>query len=222
MALVTATHLLTAGGGVTASSFVTASISPGANQLIILFVHSHRNGGGNPNIPTVTGAGMTWTQVATKLGTVDTSHRVTMFRALSPSPGSGALTIDFAAQNQDETIWSISEFAGVDTSGTNGANAVVQSGTLDGTGTSLTITLSAFSNTNNATHGVVTAQDTVTKGANFVELANYNNFDIIESEWASSNQTAVNWTFGNSTNAFAIAIEIKASLGKAAFLYNLI
>jgi len=61
---------------------------------------------------------MTWTQIATRRDTSsDGTRRVTMFRALNASPGSGALTIDFAGQSQANCAWSLDEFSGTDKSG---------------------------------------------------------------------------------------------------------
>lgn len=196
----------------TVASQATASISPVANSLILVSVQNHV-GSGTPNTPTVTGASMTWVAINTA-GTG--LHKTTIFRGLSSSPGSGALTIDFASQSQNAVLWSVDQFTNVDPGGANGANAVVQSATQTTTGSStgITVTLGAFSNTNNATYGMVGTDQTpgISVGGSFSSL-NHQTGSGGESsaEWAVSNQTSVNWTWGSaSLTATAVAVEIKA------------
>src|SRR3990172_1754051 len=92
--------LLTNGvDGTDTTEYTTASISPSANRLILVMVHSRDNSAPH-SVPTVSGLSLTWNQVVTKTqtdggGTV--GNTVTVFRALSSSPGSGALTISFAS-----------------------------------------------------------------------------------------------------------------------------
>jgi len=209
--MITANHLTHNQIAASQNSFNTASISPGSNRLVIVAVGSDTTGGagGNPNTPTLSGGGMTnWTQIATIDLSADHHFRITLFRALQASPGSGVIVIDFAGQNQGYCIWSITEFIGVITTGTNGADAVIQSANNTGASvTSLAITLGAFGNPNNATFGAVYTDGVtgITKGANFTELSNF--LDTMETEWANNSQTNVNWTL-SSTNIVGLAIEI--------------
>ena len=211
MALVTGTTLTTSSSGAGGSSFNTASISPTANSLVLVATRS--NVGTTPNIPTITGASMTWVEITNTLFSSD-NGQISLFRSLSSSPGSGALTIDFAGQSQDQIHWQISEFANVDRSGTNGSGAIVQSTTTTASSvTTITATLSAFSSVNNATYGCIGANNTkvFTAGSGFTELGqNNDNSRSIEAEWKNSNDTSVDWTVGaNADNFGAIAIEIK-------------
>jgi hypothetical protein len=223
---IAATHLLTDSSSSAANQYTTASISPAANNLVILVVHNWR--GGSPTVPTVTGVSMTWTQVAT-LQHPNVFMTFTVFRALAQAPGSGALTIDFGGVTQTACGWSITEFSNVAISGTNGADAIVQCVTTsnNGTQTGITDTLAAFSNTDNGTHGMVFKNTTgaITKGGNFTSLA----AQVIEtgfymsSQWANNNQTAVNWTWGSeSAAAFAMAMEIRGLQVGGSFLYNIL
>jgi hypothetical protein len=199
----------------TDSSIATASVSPGANKLDIVSVES-RNSSATPNVPTVTGASGTWTQIATRLDATN-SRRVTLFRDLSASPGSGALTISFASQVQDQGIaWSVDEFSRTDTTGTHGSGAIVQSvgGTTSGTNTGFTVTLSALGSANNAAMGFVRNNmgGTISPGSGFTQLSqtSLTNGTQNEAEWAI-NKTAVNWTWGSQTViSVGIAIEIKS------------
>ena len=207
---IAASLLIASGLATAATSFTTASISPTANKLILLAVGS-ANVASN-NAPTVTGAGMTWTQVATSIDSA-TRRRVTLFRALSASPGSGALTIDFAGTTHNNCQWSVIEFSGIDTGGTNGANAIVQSVTNTSTGgTSATVTLAAFGAAGNATFGALRqANGTgISPGSGFAELHETVFTGTLESEFRNDNDTSVDWTWSGSSIWNALAVEIKA------------
>lgn len=193
------------------TSVATASITPNKNKLIVVVIRSHVKSGLSPNTPTCSGCGLTWTNVVSRQATSgDASHRITAFRAMG-SPSSGTLTFDFAGQTQNEAVWSVVEFSNVVVTGSNGADAVVQVNTNDVSGSSLTVTLSAFSNSKNVAYGVSSLNAlsaTITKGGNFTELNTFSTYDSIESEWAV-NQTSVNWTASGSSTFMGIAIEIK-------------
>jgi hypothetical protein len=218
---VTATHLTTAQNGSAATSYTTASISPTANRLVLVAV-GHQVSSGTVNTPTISGAGMTWTQVATKISSKGTLRRLTVFRALSASPGSGALTIDLGGQSQIRCGWSIAEFDGIDTGGTNGADAIVQSASNDVTDnastTSLTVTLSAFSHVDNATYGAIrfggsSNTDALTFGSGFTQLGIINGSASYQSQFKASNDTTVDWTYNNTAwYNQGIAIELKAAV----------
>jgi hypothetical protein len=209
---VTATHLTTASNGDTQSSYTTASITLTANRLGLLAVASNKSGGGTAATPTVSG----WTLVRSV--EVDTDIRLTLFRRLAGSDSTGALTIDFGGENQSRCQWSIAEFDGIDTGGVNGANAVVQSADNSATsGTSLTVTLAAFGDVNNATYGAIIrqfAQEAIVVGSGFTELGQsaIGTTRVIQSEWKNSNDTSVDWSWTTAASLVAgIGIEIKAS-----------
>jgi len=115
-------------GRSTGTTFTTASVTPGANKLQLLYVWSQAAVA--PNAPTVTGNGLTWVQVATIV--FGTTRRLTLFRALGASPSAGTISIAFAGQSQTAGLWRLTEFAGVDTSGTNGSGAIGGSNTGSG------------------------------------------------------------------------------------------
>src|SRR6266702_1460528 len=207
------------------STAATASISPASNNLILVAVNSRTNITADPNQATLTGNGLTWVAIATIVWdtTSASRKRITLFRGLGASPTSGAISIDFGGQNQTDVDWVVDQAAGIDTSGANGAGAVVQSATnKDETATSptLTVTLGAFSNTNNATYGVLASDGSHTLssvGAGFSQLATNetqgggSGIDIV-SEWKVSNDTTVDATFSANAMLGGIAIEIKAEV----------
>lgn len=208
---------LTVGSGASANSFTTASISPDPNFLVLVSVGSAITVG-TVNIPTVTGAGMTWVEVGHRFDATG-SQQITLFRDLSPTPGSGALTIDFAGQSQNECHWSVVEFGEVDAGGTHGSAAVVQSVSATNTSvsTGITVTLAAFANASNVVYGSVhknTTSNTV-PGSGFLELnEDDNNTASIQAEWKNGNDTSVDWTWASAlTISEAIAVEIAVPFG---------
>jgi hypothetical protein len=203
-----------AGGG---TSFGTASVTPKANKLYLLAVHN-RCSSGTGNEPTVTGDGLTWVKVATSQNGASPEERQTLFRALGSSPTTGALTIDFAGQTQVYCSWYLNEFSNVDTTGTNGSGAIVQSNIVyqNSNTTGVTITLSAFGSPNNATFGCIGANGNPawSVGTNFTQLGSGKHQ---VNEWANNPQTSVNFTWPLQTfDVWGIACEIKAG-GAAGF-----
>ena len=210
-----------------ATSYPTASVTPSANQLILLAVLNTK-AASPPTTPTASGNGLTWVEVATV--TFDTIasplKRLTLFRALGASPTGEAITIDFGGVTQTGCIWSVSEVDSVDTGGTNGSAAVVQSATNNAnTGTSLTVTLAAFGSTDNATYGGFGINDDVAinPGTGFTEIHD-NVITVVpicgsETEWRNDNDTSVDASASDAANKRwgGIAIEIKfAAAGGAA------
>ncbi len=218
MASIVGSTLVTGSSASAATSFTTASISPSANNLILIAVRS--NGSGVPrNTPTITGAGLTWVLITTTVVNTTNTGKISLLRALSASPSSGTLTIDFGGQTQDECHWNISQFSNVDISGTNGSGALVQSNASN-SGTSSTgpfqTTLSAFSSTLNATYGFLgtdggsNVSESATPGSGFTQLGNDNsNNRLLLTEWRNDNATTVNFSITNATRWGVIAMEIK-------------
>lgn len=209
------------------NSYNTASITPVANRLYILTVSSKTEITANPNVPTVTGAGLTWVQVDTGVYDNDSSsrRRITSFRALGASPSTGALTIDCGGQTQVQMDWILDEFQGIDTGGTNGSAAIVQTAqtmnvdTSSATNTPLA-TLAAFSSASNATYGVIAegnATDNITVGSGFTQIGVIKDSSLegniqMKSEFNSGNDTTVDFTFNVTTVEFGVlAMEIKVA-----------
>ena len=210
--------LLTSGNNpVNLSSYTTASISPVPNTLITVAVMGHRSSGANPS-PIVTGGGMAaWTEVATV--TLDPLglplKRMTIFRAMSATPGSGPITIKFAS-SVSNAQWIVSQWDGVDITGVNGAGAIVQAGSARADAASgLTVTLAAFENANNAAYGVFGVRGSVlavTPGAGFMELAEHPSAESpasdLQAEWTTNDNTIdASWT---NLNGAALGVEIRA------------
>lgn len=220
-------NALTSGQDETAgTSATTASIAPAANALVLLAVQSEKAEPA-PSVPSISGGGMTsWTQVRTfAWDNAGTSRTLTLFRSLQASPGSGTVTIDFGAESQDLIQWSIIEFTGVDTTGTNGSGAVVQDAqnpATVGSGTRIDVSLSAFSDGGNVTYSVAGkespgAGDYLTPEAELTSIHNVidsGNSAQMQSVWKNGEPTDSTVTFGpwaTSRRRGGFAIEVAVS-----------
>jgi hypothetical protein len=141
---------------------------------------------------------------------------LSLFRAMGASPSTGALTITYAGQTLTTAQWILDEATGVNTSGANGAGAIVQAApNKDETfsQTVLTVTLGAFADAANGTYGcfVNDAPITPSVGAGFT-LADTDTGSLLGAgtEWKTTNDTTVDMTDGDAASAAmgGIAIEI--------------
>lgn len=114
-----------AGTAQAASSFTTTSMAPNANRLIAALVLGLASSG-TSNVPTLVGGGVsTWTPHSGASITVG-SRRLTLLRALTGTPTSGEVVIDFAGQTQSACVWQFIEINGALLTGSNGADAIAQ------------------------------------------------------------------------------------------------
>src|SRR3989344_5522242 len=188
------------------SSWTTASITPSPNKLVLLAVGTF---GSAMTVTSVTGNGLTWV----KVGEVTNSGTITLFRAMGPAPTAGAVTITATA---NRAAWSVVEYGGVDTSGTNGYGAIVQSATgSNGYASSLTVTLAKFASATNAAYGATMFDNDssvgVYPGSGFSTIHQPSSFSgAIQTEDKFSEDTTVDWTYGINVYNAGIAAEIKA------------
>jgi hypothetical protein len=148
---------------------------------------------------------MTWDQVDT-LEVNDSSvtlERLTVFRALSAAPGSGVLTISFGANNMNLCAWSIVEFAGVSTSGTNGTGAIRQYkfGSENPTTATPSQTFTSSTLAGSGSFGCIgnsSGSRAITQGASFGEISEVattvGGNCTLETEFANSGINTVNWS----------------------------
>ena len=211
-----------------ATSFVTASVSPASNALIVVSVTSRTGISTEPNQPTVSGCGLTWVVIGPSSywdTTSSSRKKSTCFCGMGASPSAGAITISFGGQEQTNGNWSVDQFTGVDTSGTNGSGAV---GGTGGTNIahnevgpdvgSITVTLGSFSSANNVTFGFITSDSwtgTSSAGSGFTILGHPDDSAGTRclTEWKSTNDTTVDGSFDNTSGnqAGGIAFEINAA-----------
>jgi hypothetical protein len=212
---ITATLLDEGSSGATAASYLTNSVTPAANKLLLLVVTNGLSGGASV-VNTVTGQGVTWVLVDQA---AQSNVRVSVFRAMG-TPTTGQLTIDFNAVSQTNCIWSLVQFDKVNTGGTNGSGAVVQSKNGTGTGTpSPSVTLTVPVGAGNATFGAVCENSTtnaMTAGATFVRLGTQLSVATPSNgrlaEWSAAGANPVSVGFASGAFQFSmVGIELKAA-----------
>ena len=139
------------------SSYLFPSATYSNNVLYIAFTTtscSSADGctqGIAPAATSVSGAGLTFTEIGTAGGLLfsGSNRRIQAWRALVPSgatTGVVTATLEYTSTSMGAVMLA---FTGTKTSGTNGADAVVQYNTNTSTGTGLTVTLNAFADSNN-------------------------------------------------------------------------
>ncbi|GLI38602.1 hypothetical protein KI811_09870 [Geobacter hydrogenophilus] len=210
-AAIAATQLTSASSNTGATSYTTASISPTGNNLVLAWVANYRSFG-SASTPTMSGNGLAWTQVATLNVNGATTHRLTLFRAMGASPTTGSATISFGATSQTNVSWSIIQFSGVDTSGTNGSGAVVQNAINSATSTtSLTTTLVGFDSSLNATAAgfMVTATPVPTVEAGYTGWSASSTNTFLRSEFKAANDTTPSASTAAAHNWAGIGVELR-------------
>lgn len=192
------------------SSYATSSWSPTNGRIYYATVVAD----GAPStatIPTLSGNGMTWTQIHSE--PAGAGERVwTTFRALASASSTGATTASFSSNTQTACIIIIDELAGVK-QGNNGADATVQAVEATGTGTTASATLSAFGDaTNHATYYsgfVAKISFAATPEAGFTELADIGQGAIgATTGWRLGQDTTPSFTWTGSSPWVIMGVEV--------------
>jgi len=182
-----------------------------------------------PIVTSVTGAGLTFTEIGTAGGvTFNTvARRIQAWRALVTSgAGTGAVTVTMEGTT---AVFSSSlgaamiAFTGTKTSGTNGADAVVQWPTVSGGGTvtTLSVPMAAFADSNNRPVAFFShrAQEATTPETGYTVLWDGNHSSVVMGHMAEWHDTAAETTpsasWATSSNAGGFALEIAAAAGGA-------
>lgn len=211
------------------TSYVSHSITPSANKLVLVGVAYGRSGA-TPSTPTVSGNSLTYVEVLTTAGwgtDLAIARKCSVFRALGASPTTGVVTIDFGAETSAGIQIHIVEVTGMDTSGTNGSGAVVQSvdtvlATSATAATSISQALAAYADSNNRGYTFVahSQNEATTPRANWSELADTTDVTPnmgTETQWsdaAGADATAsASWT--TTSRAGIIGLEIKIAAAAA-------
>lgn len=189
-------------------SIVTTSITPTNGRPVIAAVASYR-AAGDPAIPTASGNGQTWTQVATIV--IGSNLRITVFSTPGSSPSAGTVTFTCGAESQDAWAYWIVEMMNVNTT-----TPVVQSKTNSSTGTatSLNVTLdNALTAAFNIVLGFFAVQANTSlalgTGLSICAFAPGGVSDGLTIMMTFGNTLLQNVTFGSNTvSRVAIAVEI--------------
>lgn len=211
---VTATHLSTGSDTTNSATMTTASISPSAGKFYEVKVWLNSTAPVPPI--TVTGWGLTWDLTVTD--STDGPRRAAIFRAVG-TPTAGALTFTAAAGNTPSGwAWSVTEYDGLDLTGTNGAGAIVQ--VREGrppAGTSISESFTSPITTGNVTSALVGtsgSNEAMTAGSGWTALgqAGYNApTNSILSMWANPGVQTIAALWTTSQNIAFAAIEYKAA-----------
>lgn len=212
------------------TSVATASASPAANNLILLDVFHTSITVTDAQAPTsVAGAGLTFTLVD---AVVDTAAGATLsrWRALSASPSTGAITVTLANATASASV-SVHQYSGVNTGGTNGSSAIVQTvknSNNTGSVATVTATLAAFGSANNGASGANSwfnlsgSVPTATPDSGWTELHDTGTTfggatlaNAIETQWRATNDTTALATWSANGAVYAIASEIAAAVAVA-------
>ncbi|MGH9459775.1 MAG: DUF2341 domain-containing protein, partial [Vicinamibacteria bacterium] len=215
----------------TAYPFLSATYSN--NVLYIAFTSTSCASGQNcgigvdiaPPVTSVSGAGLTFTEIGTAGGLVYSSNgrRVQAWRALAASgAGTGVVTVSLGGTNISAGMGAaMIAFTGTKTTGTNGADAVVQWPSIDGgTGiTTLTVPMSAFANPSNRPVAFFShrAQEATTHdtAAGYTELYDGNHAAVAMgymAEWHNTvAENAPSATWGTSSAGAGFALELAAA-----------
>ncbi len=159
---ITASQIVQDGSATDATSYVKAVTGLLGNKLYVINVASWVNANGIvPNVPTVTGCGITWNAAGNQLfteylegtGTPGPAgyvkSRVTVFWGWAAAPSDGNITIDFGGQTQLGYTVNLHKFDGADLTDPIGVSA--GAAVNDDTATDLLVSLPAFEGTASAT-----------------------------------------------------------------------
>ena len=204
--------LLSQGGStVDASSFATASVSPGADRWLVADVASGKSTGPITQ-PTVSGLSLTWFTENFSQSAAGARAMSRFYAWTGAAPGSGAVTFDFVGDTQTSATWAVYEITGASTSDpfVQTVSAVPGGGSL-----SISATLAAFSDSNNrpliaAEHATAEVSD---PEAGYTELADQTQtagaigFGVAWHSSATDTTPTYSWATSTS-NRIAIASEI--------------
>lgn len=194
----------TNGAASSASSATTASKTWVSGRLYFMWVLT------TPTVPTVTVGSTAWTQIRTdNLAVSGLQWTVLCFLG---DGSTGAATIS-CGTSQSEIQWTCDEFQGTVTTGTNGSNAVVQSNSANGSGTTPAATLVSFGDPiNNAVYAgnLSAAGATGTAKSGYTALASNLSFYGLFDEYQVGQDTAPSMTLGGPGHWIFTAMELKA------------
>lgn len=198
------------GNDSTNTVFTTSSVSPTTGRLILFQVTSAPSGASES--PVITGLGLTWVEVGHTADFGLAAHRTTLYRAMG-TVTPGTVTITFGG-SQDDCVWTMAQFTGMDTSGTNGSGAVAQYAVNTAApSTSLTCTTAATLFSGSAMFGsfaIIGTSLTETAGSGFTILNSGNEGVYTRAqEFKASSDTTVDITWTGSKYAGGVAVEIK-------------
>lgn len=196
--------------GVDTNTYYTASMDAQNDTLYLILIFGSPYAG-QQGPTTISGAGLNFTQIGTD-ETLQYGQRITLWRAMtSDNATSGILTISFPG-TQYSAFWSVTSVTNLNTTGTNGAGAVVQLVQ----GETFSRTLSAFESSDNYAFGAfcdIYVESAIPEGAGFTVISN--SYDGILTEY-KQDSIVVNATQRTTDiRSSSFALELRADTGVA-------
>jgi hypothetical protein len=214
---ITITHIDGAGdtNAGAATDQVTSSFARSANRLYVMLTHNTTSSPAAPNPTAVDAGGLTWVAIDGVL--YDSSNRrIKAFRAMkSTGLSTEATTISYSAAPTG-FMYDIYEIDGVDTGGTDGSGAVVESKVDTGSNvTTATITLADMTNVSAvfAAFGIFVA-DTPTEGSGYTlntVVGHGTPTARMHSEYKLSADASAELTWTNASDWGAVFLGLKAA-----------
>ena len=210
-----------------ATSYAFPSATYSNNKLYLLFLSTSHATLTAPVASAISGAGLTFTNVAQAFYSGIGVRSVEAWRCLPTSGATtGVVTATLTGGTATNGHGFIIEIDGMDTSGSNGSGAIVQSPTAvsASNGTSGSVTLSAFGSSDNRPFSFFAhrANEVTTFETNWTELGDVNSNSPSagsECQWRSdTTDTTATATWGTSSAWGAIAIEIKQAVAAMSFV----
>lgn len=203
-----------------ATSYSFPSITASNNLLYVVFLQTATGTAPAPSATSVSGAGLSFTEIGTVGGLLYSGsgvRRIQAWRALvSAGAATGAISINLNGLSigMDAVLVEVS---GMDASGTNGSGAIVQSATASASGASLAVTLGAFSSASNRPVAFFSHREAeaTTEEAGYTELDDGSHGAPVtgaQCEWhASQAETTPSASWTTSIGAGGFALEVKAA-----------
>lgn len=199
------------------SNYTTTSFAISANTLITFSITGAIGTADPITTPTITCHGLTWVSVGTAESGGAAPRKLFLFRSMSGSAsGSATCSYDFSGQTQLRSSYTVQEWSGVNTSGTNGSGAVVSSNiqTDVSTANPATVTMNAYANTNNRPFYTMRVGDATAHSpeAGWTELSDPAGAENMthSAGWKSaSDDTSVAVTNSGTSTHLLLAIEIQ-------------
>lgn len=195
-----------------------------AGRLYLISVRSRTAISTEPNTPTLSLTGLTFTNIGALYTDTSGSSRqkMSLFYATCQSDVTGQISLAFGGQTQTAITWAVDEIVGV-----NVSSPVVQSATAiktsaDAAVTTLTATLSAFSHTSNALYALFSSGN-ASVSLPVIESGSVQVSRVLESaedaatiltSFKPINDTTATFTFNSDTELGIIAIELRAKRAK--------
>lgn len=201
------------------SSYATASVTPTANNIVLVSTVAHLVTGNGPgHVSSVSGDGLTWILWAgldygQAVGTAK-ANRAEVWCGVGASPSAGAITITWPT-SPTGTVWSVDQSAGAAATCASALGITATNNADVATASPLTVTMGTFQRSTSATFGVGCVDlsgTSVGPGSGFTEVGfNTSGGGIsIETEYATGNVSPVTTTYSGGPARWGIlGVEVK-------------